>query len=54
MKKFHIQVYKVSAKAEIDIIAEDKAVAKSKALLSKLNFIKPDCKFIAVDVEEKK
>lgn len=56
INKYHVHVYKVIGKIEIDIEAETEIIAKTKALKlvkkSKLNtFIKSDCNYIALAFE---
>lgn len=51
--KYHIHVYKVSGKAELDVEAVDAVEARRKALevRDKLGYSESDCSYVAVDVE---
>lgn len=49
---YHIHVYKIVGKAEINVIAEDEYEAKDIALRFKNNvkYKKSDCNYMAIDV----
>lgn len=51
-QKYHIHIYRIVAKAEINIIAEDVIMAKEIALKFKdrLDYGHSDCNYISIDV----
>ncbi|RLG58748.1 MAG: hypothetical protein DRN95_03790 [Candidatus Hydrothermarchaeota archaeon] len=48
LRKYHLHVYKVIGKAELDILARDEVEAREKALqlVGELVFQKSDCKYV--------
>ncbi len=53
MKKYHVHVYKIVEKAEMNVEAKNEIEAKEKALseISKLKFSLSDCNYIAMEFE---
>ena len=53
--KYHVHIYSVISKAEINIKAKNHKDAKKKALLKvkDLRYKKPDCEFIALSFRKK-
>ena len=49
--KYHCHIYRVTAKAEVDVDAETAEEARSKALATRTTvvFDTPDCTYIALD-----